>query len=53
MTKDQARQAVDSIIDDLKARAGIGDEFEGIHSSIQQEIRDEWTQRILLVANGD
>lgn len=53
MTKAQAIEAVESIIDDLSGRLGLGNEWDKIDGTVCAEIRDEWARRILLVANGD
>lgn len=37
-----AEKIVDKIINDITGRKGIGNEFEMIDTSIQEEIREEW-----------
>lgn len=35
---------VDSIIEDLQGRRGLGEEWDSIDSDVQEEIRQKWIQ---------
>ncbi len=45
--QEKAEQIVDKIISDLSGRSGIGDEWYGIDSDIQEEIKEEWIGIVL------
>ena len=47
MTKEMAEQIVFDIMNDIKGRSGIGNEFEMIDPDIREELFNEWTEIVL------
>lgn len=51
MTREMAEQIVDDIINDIKGRRGIGDEFCQIDLETRDEIFEEWVDIVLSGSN--
>ncbi len=47
MNKEQARKAIDLIIEDLVDRKGLGDEWDRIDGTTQNEIIAQWVDILL------
>jgi len=47
MELEQAETAAEEIVDDLKNRKGLGDEWEQISPELQKEIQAKWRDIIL------
>ena len=45
--EEKAKKTVDKLISDISGRKGIGDEWDSINSSIQEEIKETWTNIII------
>jgi Mor family transcriptional regulator len=41
-----AKQIVNLIVDDLRDRAGLGDEWDAIDLETQDEIKEEWVELV-------
>ena len=42
-----ADSIIESLVDDIRDRAGLGDEWDQIDRVTKKEIRDEWKRRIV------
>lgn len=47
MNEEDAEAAAQQIIDDLKARSGLGDEWDAISYSVKRQIEEKWRDIIL------
>jgi hypothetical protein len=48
----KAQDIVSVIIEDIKDRSGIGNEWDQIDEETQDEIKQTWVQKIINILNG-